>query len=299
MNQEASGASPSQAGSPEVAHSLGEEFSLRELLGMIREKDRLLTDLLGRLALPAQSGAADVSGVATFQVIPDLSQGSDSPAPSLATVGQSKGRQRKRQERSFSPGFPLSSATDGIRRPLSESSASARNMSAKVRLLLSLLALLVGNAVAAPPVLSPQGTGPKGTGGCGGVCKEQFPVPVCGSDGRIYHSECVMKQMTCRLVYYMAQCRGQHPLCPDKCLDIYDPVCGRDGKFYPNLCIMQRRNCGKRIGTQDLAVCIAKVRESRRLDACPKTCPEIYEPVCGSNAEVYLNECVFRQENCG
>ncbi|KAG0414376.1 hypothetical protein HPB47_008461 [Ixodes persulcatus] len=74
MNQEASGASPSQAGSPEVAHSLGDEFSLRELLGMIREKDRLLTDLLGRLALPAQSGAADVSGVATFQVMPDLSK---------------------------------------------------------------------------------------------------------------------------------------------------------------------------------------------------------------------------------
>ncbi|XP_029831331.2 extracellular protease inhibitor 10 isoform X2 [Ixodes scapularis] len=204
-------------------------------------------------------------------------------------------------------------------------------MSAKVRLLLSLLALLVGNAVAAPldeseaspvsssqdqaPVpdlpttasppsaLSPQGTEPKGTGACGGVCKEQFPVPVCGSDGRIYHSECVMKQMTCRrnpvTVVDWEKCRGQHPLCPDKCLDIYDPVCGRDGKFYPNLCIMQRRNCGKRIGTQDLAVCIAKVRESRRLDACPKTCPEIYEPVCGSNGEVYLNECVFRQENCG
>ncbi|XP_042148722.1 uncharacterized protein LOC121837217 [Ixodes scapularis] len=72
MNQEASGASPSQAGSPEVAHSMGDGFSLHELLGMIREKDRLLTDLLGRLALPAQSGAADVSGVATFQVMPDL-----------------------------------------------------------------------------------------------------------------------------------------------------------------------------------------------------------------------------------
>ncbi|XP_040074772.1 uncharacterized protein LOC120846931 [Ixodes scapularis] len=74
MNQETSGASPSQADSPEVAHFMGDGFSLHELLGMIREKDRLLTDLLGRLALSARSGTADVSGVPTFQVMPDLSK---------------------------------------------------------------------------------------------------------------------------------------------------------------------------------------------------------------------------------
>ncbi|CAN7989439.1 unnamed protein product, partial [Ixodes hexagonus] len=102
-------------------------------------------------------------------------------------------------------------------------------MSAKVRLLLSLLALLVGNAVSAPldeseatpdsssqnqagtpapdqPTVpsppaapTPPSARPNGTGGdCPLVCRDPFPVPVCGSDGRIYHSECVMKQLTCR-----------------------------------------------------------------------------------------------------
>ncbi|XP_064460961.1 uncharacterized protein LOC135370950 [Ornithodoros turicata] len=139
-------------------------------------------------------------------------------------------------------------------------------------------------------------------GGCGIDCDERFPVPVCGSDGQVYHSECVMRQITCGKNVQAVdweQCRGKHPLCPDKCLDLYDPVCGQDGKFYPNICIMQRRNCGKHLGTQELSVCLTKARESRRIDACPNECPEIYDPVCASNGEVYPNECTLKQETCG
>nr|XP_037268490.1 extracellular protease inhibitor 10-like [Rhipicephalus microplus] len=146
---------------------------------------------------------------------------------------------------------------------------------------------------------------------CGAPCNESFPVPVCGSNGRVYNSECSMMNANCRKqrrkrgstepvqVVEWERCRGRHPLCPDKCLDIYDPVCGKDGRFYPNLCIMQRRNCGKVIGTQTLAVCIASARESRKLNSCPQDCSELYEPVCGSNGEVYLNECFFKKETCG
>lgn len=136
---------------------------------------------------------------------------------------------------------------------------------------------------------------------------------MCGSNGRVYNSECALMNANCRQllrrrtskrltpaqVVDWERCRGRHPLCPDKCLDIYDPVCGKDGKLYPNLCIMQRRNCGKVVGTQTLAICIASAREARKLDSCPSDCSELYEPVCGSNGEVYLNECFFKKETCG
>ncbi|XP_077510418.1 uncharacterized protein LOC144121209 [Amblyomma americanum] len=162
------------------------------------------------------------------------------------------------------------------------------------------------------PVAQPRIDGSPSVSACGMPCNESFPVPVCGSNGRVYNSECSLRNANCRKqrrqrggplepvrVVEWERCRGRHPLCPDKCLDIYDPVCGKDGRFYPNLCIMQRRNCGKVVGTQTLAVCIASAREARKLDSCPQDCSELYEPVCGSNGEVYLNECFFKKETCG
>ncbi|XP_037513876.1 uncharacterized protein LOC119390345 [Rhipicephalus sanguineus] len=161
------------------------------------------------------------------------------------------------------------------------------------------------------PTEAPRAAESPGAFVCGAPCNESFPVPVCGSNGRVYNSECSMMNANCRKqrrkrgslepvrVVEWERCRGRHPLCPDKCLDIYDPVCGKDGRFYPNLCIMQRRNCGKVIGTQTLAVCIASAREARKLHSCPQDCSELYEPVCGSNGEVYLNECFFKKETCG
>ncbi|XP_023209934.1 four-domain proteases inhibitor-like [Centruroides sculpturatus] len=94
-------------------------------------------------------------------------------------------------------------------------------------------------------------------------------------------------------------CRGLHPLCPLKCLEIQDPVCGDDNNLYPNLCVMHRQNCGKMISSQPLKYCFARAREFRSFDPCPSKCLDVYKPVCGSNGIVYLNECYLRKHTCG
>lgn len=37
--------------------------------------------------------------------------------------------------------------------------------------------------------------------------------------------------------------------------------------------------------------------ESRQ-DHCPDNCLELYKPVCGSDGQVYLNECYLKMQNC-
>lgn len=38
--------------------------------------------------------------------------------------------------------------------------------------------------------------------------------------------------------------------------------------------------------------------ESRTQGKCPDSCLELYRPVCGSDGQVYLNDCYLRKQNC-
>ena len=83
-------------------------------------------------------------------------------------------------------------------------------------------------------------------------CPESCPdqresdLPVCGSDGNVYRTQCEMKKFTC----------GQHVIpvalhhctatesCNTQCDRKVQSVCGSDGKIYRNLCEMRGKNCG-------------------------------------------------------
>ena len=38
--------------------------------------------------------------------------------------------------------------------------------------------------------------------------------------------------------------------------------------------------------------------QGRAVCECPKQCPSLGEPVCGSNGKTYENECIARKESC-
>ncbi|KAG8171083.1 hypothetical protein JTE90_016041, partial [Oedothorax gibbosus] len=36
-----------------------------------------------------------------------------------------------------------------------------------------------------------------------------------------------------------------------------------------------------------------------RVPRCPEVCLPIYDPVCGSDGQLYINHCRMLQQNCG
>ncbi|KAH9424278.1 hypothetical protein DERP_004460 [Dermatophagoides pteronyssinus] len=128
---------------------------------------------------------------------------------------------------------------------------------------------------------------------------EQYS-PVCSSNGTVFDNECSMHLLSnCSLnISDWEECRGLHPLCPADCLDIQDPVCADDNKIYPNKCVMHKRNCGKLIRERPILFCLGNNARKSRQDHCPDNCLELYKPVCGSDGQVYLNECYLKMQNC-
>ncbi|XP_015781039.1 agrin [Tetranychus urticae] len=136
---------------------------------------------------------------------------------------------------------------------------------------------------------------------CPKQCNQHSPV--CASDGKMYRSKCQMEMENCGknvTVVDLNYCMGESS-CPEFCLEIYDPVCGDDDRMYSNKCLMLKMNCGKKkVKAVNKSFCIESARRSsRRLEHCPKHCLLVDRPVCGSDLQLYRNECVMRQKNCG
>ncbi|GFY50836.1 hypothetical protein TNIN_474141, partial [Trichonephila inaurata madagascariensis] len=134
---------------------------------------------------------------------------------------------------------------------------------------------------------------------------------------------------------YGARCESGRCVCPIDCPKIYEFVCATDGKTYINECEMKRVGCKKSrdLSVQFYGTCGEATEDGdekegnlpalkeRKISSCQDKqckyggicdfnaegapfcvctfhCPNIKEPVCGSDGRMYDNECRMREESC-
>lgn len=87
--------------------------------------------------------------------------------------------------------------------------------------------------------------------------------------------------------------------CVSSCREVYEPVCASDNKTYDNECFFQYKKCS----TKDETLTIVAKGECSSASGssaseCPKACPTIWDPVCGSDGKSYSSECHLKIAAC-